>query len=67
MCLRIDVHNRYAQVAVMDVAGTIVEEVRVENRNLNELARRYANAQAVLEATSNYYRIYDMNSRGCSR
>jgi hypothetical protein len=51
----------------MDVAGTIVEEVRVKNRNLNELARRYANAQAVLEATSNYYRIYDMNSRGCSR
>jgi transposase len=30
MNLGIDVHKRYAQVAVMDEAGEIVEEVRVE-------------------------------------
>jgi predicted NBD/HSP70 family sugar kinase len=30
MYLRIDVHKRYAQVAVMDEAGEIVEEVRVD-------------------------------------
>ena len=29
MYLGIDVHKRYAQVAVMDEAGKIVEEVRV--------------------------------------
>jgi predicted NBD/HSP70 family sugar kinase len=29
MYLGIDVHKRYAQVAVMDEAGEIVEEVRV--------------------------------------
>jgi len=59
MYLGIDVHKRYAQVAVMDEAGTIVEEVRVENANLDDLAQRYAGAQAVLEATSNYYHIHD--------
>ena len=31
MYLGIDVHKRYAQVAVMDEAGEIVEEVRVDN------------------------------------
>ena len=31
MDLRIDIHNRYAQVAVMDSSGEIVEEVRVDN------------------------------------
>ena len=59
MYLGIDVHKRYAQVAVMDEAGEIVEEVRVENANLDDLAQRYAGAQAVLEATSNYYHIHD--------
>ncbi|MEF8975269.1 MAG: hypothetical protein V5A21_03460 [Halapricum sp.] len=32
MYLGIDVHKRYAQVAVMDEAGEIVEEVRVDRR-----------------------------------
>lgn len=59
MYLGIDVHKRYAQVAVMDEAGEIIEEVRVENANLNDPAQRYAGAQAVLEATSNYYHIHD--------
>ena len=59
MYLGIDVHKRYAQVAVMDEAGKIVEEVRVENENLDDLAQRYAGAQAALEATSNYYHIHD--------
>jgi len=31
MYLGIDVHKRNAQVAVMDEAGEIVEEVRVDN------------------------------------
>jgi len=43
----------------MDEAGEIVEEVRVENANLDDLAQRYAGAQAAIEATSNYYHIYD--------
>jgi len=59
MNLGIDVHKRYAQVAVMDEGGDIVEEVRVENANLDELAQRYAGAQAAIEATSNYYHIHD--------
>ena len=59
MYLGIDVHKRYAQVAVMNEAGDIVEEVRVENANLDELAQRYAGSQAAIEATSNYYHIHD--------
>lgn len=59
MYLGIDIHKRYAQVAVMDEAGEIVEEVRVENANLDELAQRYAGAEAAIEATSNYYHIHD--------
>jgi transposase len=59
MYLGIDIHKRYAQVAVRDEAGTIVEEVRVENANLDELAQRYAGGEAAIEATSNYYHIHD--------
>ena len=59
MYLGIDIHKRYAQVAVMNEAGKIVEEVRVENANLDDLAQRYAGAKAAIEATSNYYHIYD--------
>ena len=59
MYLGIDVHKRYAQVAVMDEAGEIVEEVRVENANLDDLAQRYAGAQAACVATCNYYHIHD--------
>jgi len=59
MYLGIDVHKRYAQVAVIDEAGEIVEEVRVQNANLDDLAKRYAGAEAVIEATSNYYHIHD--------
>lgn len=59
MYLGIDIHKRYAQVAVMDDAGEIVEEVRVENANLDALAQRYAGADAAIEATSNYYHIHD--------
>ena len=36
MYLGIDVHKRYAQVALMYEAGKIVEEVRIENANLEE-------------------------------
>ncbi|SEP25054.1 hypothetical protein SAMN05216388_105418 [Halorientalis persicus] len=57
MYLGIDVHKRYAQVAVMDEAGELVEEVRVENANLDDFAQRYAGAEAALEATSNYYHM----------
>ena len=31
MFLGIDIHKRYAQVAVMDEAGEIVDEVRVDS------------------------------------
>lgn len=43
----------------MDEAGKIVEEVRVQIANLNEFAKQYAGAEAVIEAISNYYHIHD--------
>ncbi|HET7325632.1 MAG TPA: IS110 family transposase [Halococcus sp.] len=59
MYLGIDIHKRYAQVAVMDENGEIEREVRVENANLDELAQEYAGSEAAIEATSSYYHVYD--------
>jgi transposase len=59
MYLGIDLHKQDAQVAVRNDAGDVVEEVRVKNANLDEIAQRYAGSEAVLEATSNYYHIHD--------
>ena len=57
--LGIDVHKHESQVAVLDDDGEIDREICVENANLNEIAEEYAGAKAVIEATSNYYTIYD--------
>ena len=57
--LGIDVHKHESQVAVLDDDGEIDREIRVENANLDEIAEEYAGAKAVIEATSNYYTIYD--------
>jgi transposase len=55
----IDVHKRQAQVAVIDAEGNLVEEVRVANADLDEIAQKYAGGEAAIEATSNYFTIYD--------
>jgi len=59
MYIGIDVHKRYSQIAVLDHNGEIVDEVRVENANLEDFAQQYAGSPAAIEATSNYYHIYD--------
>lgn len=59
----IDVHKTTSQVAVLPAAADDdaepLEEVRVNNENLAAVGERYAGGKAVLEATSNYYTIYD--------
>ena len=60
--LGIDLHKRESQVAVLPdepTADEPLEEVRVSNANLDKIAARYEGSEAVLEATSNYYTIYD--------
>lgn len=57
--LGLDVHKRDSYVAVLDDDGAVVEEVRVANANLDDFAQDYSNAKAVIEATGNYYTIYD--------
>ena len=60
--LGIDLHKRESQVAVLPdepTADEPLEEGRVSNANLDEIAARYEGSEAVLEATSNYYTIYD--------
>lgn len=57
--LGIDVHKRDSYIAVLDDDGDVVEEVRVTNANLDEFAQQYAGSKAAIEATSNYYTIYD--------
>ena len=55
----IDVHKRDSYIAVLNDDGAVVEEVRVENANLDDFAQAYPKAKAVIEATGNYYTIYD--------
>src|SRR5699024_9159472 len=62
MFLEIDIHKREAQVAVRNDDGGVIEQVRVENTDLEEIAQRYAGGEALLEATTNYFYIYDMLS-----
>ncbi|MWV39620.1 IS110 family transposase [Natrialba sp. INN-245] len=57
--LGIDIHKDESYIAVLDDDGEVVEEIRVANANLDEIAEQYAGSQAVIEATSNYYTIYD--------
>ena len=57
--MRIDLHKRRAQVAVLDDEGEVVKEVRVANADLDEIAQKYSGSNAALEAGSNYFTIYD--------
>jgi transposase len=61
MFLGIDIHKREAQVAVRNDDGDVIEQVRV-NTDLEEIGQRYAGGEALLEATTNYFYIYDMLS-----
>jgi len=55
----IDVHKRQSQIAVVDDDGSTQREIRVSNADLDEFAAEYEDAEAVIEATSNYYTVYD--------
>ena len=62
MFLGIDIHKREAQVAVRNDDGDVIEQVRVTNTDLEAIAQRYAGGEALLEATTNYFYIYDLLS-----
>jgi transposase len=57
--LGIDVHRDDSRVDVLDEDGKVVEEDRVGNPTPEEVAEAYAGSKAAIEATSNYYTIYD--------
>ena len=57
--LGIDLHKHESHVVVIDDDGEVEHEVRVENANLDELAQQYAGSEAAIEATGNYFTIYD--------
>jgi transposase len=63
MFLGVDIHKREAQVAVRNDDGDVIEQVRVKNTDLEEVAQQYAGGKALLEATTNYFYIYDMLSK----
>lgn len=48
-----------SHVPVLDDDCEVVEEARVQNTSLEKIAQEYARSKAVIEATSNYYTIYD--------
>jgi len=56
-----DVHNRYCQVAILDDDSTDPEECRIKAQRdeLEEFARDHKGAQAAIEATRNYWFVYD--------
>jgi len=62
MFLGIDLHKREAQVAVRNDDGEVIEETRVNNEDLEAIAERYSSGEALLEATTNYFYIYDLLS-----
>lgn len=57
----IDVHDRYCQVAILDDNTDNPEEcrIRTERAELEEFAREHEGAQAAIEATRNYWFVYD--------
>jgi len=57
--LGFDVHKNDSCVAVLDDDGGVVQEARVQNASLEKIAEEYAGSKAAIEATSNYYTIYD--------
>jgi transposase len=66
MYLGIDVHKHNSTVAVLPEDPTDnepIEERSVPNEQLEEIAVEYAGSKAVLEATSNYFTIYDRLSQ----
>lgn len=63
MFIDISLHKRYTQVAVMDENGKIVEEVRVLDANLNEIAQKYVGSKAAIEAINNYCHIHNTFSK----
>ena len=63
MFLGIDIHKREAQVAVRNDDGDVIEQVRVKNTDLEEISKQYAGGKALLEATTNYFYIYDILSK----
>jgi len=57
--LGIDLHEDDSRVAVLDDDGEVVDEARVQNVSLEQIAEEYAGSEAAIEATSNYYTVYD--------
>lgn len=46
-------------VAVLDDSGELVEKRRLKNNQFDDLAETYQGSKATLEATGNYFAIYD--------
>lgn len=55
----IDVHKTESQIAVVDDEGEPVDERRIANDQLADFATEYAGSEAAIEASRNYFTIYD--------
>ncbi len=65
MCLGIDIHKRYSQVAVVDDDSNLQQESRLPNDRLGELAEHYAGSEVVIEASENYRPVYEALDEHC--
>lgn len=59
VCIGMDVHDGYSQVAVMDPDGTDPDSLRLDDADVEEFAREHAGAKVAIEASSVYRHIYD--------
>jgi hypothetical protein len=55
----IDLYKDDSRVAVLNDDSKIVNEARVQNASLEQIAEEYTGSKAAIEATSNYYTVYD--------
>lgn len=55
----VDVHKTESLVAMLDDRGEVLEERGMDNDDLGEIAEEYAGREAALEATGNFFTIYD--------
>jgi predicted NBD/HSP70 family sugar kinase len=57
MFVGLDVHKKYAEVAIIDEDGVIEKQERIENEpgKIEEFSNMLSNAEMVLESSSTWY------------
>lgn len=65
MFVGLDVHKKYAQVAIIDEDGVLEKEERILNEpsKIEEFSNKLSNAAVVMESSPSWYWLYEILSR----